>query len=305
MQVAQGVRPLCFDPQGEREPLLCSSATPWSGLPFELHQTVPSDQAGPVTPPAGQRQLRIIVGGSFEVVMRAGGRYIRHRSLPGAMSFHCGAGPRPVRVVGSAQAVVVRLDDAWLKRLTPQGVPPTGLLGVTSSDETACALAQAMCREVEGGAPTGALYAESLSTALLAYALDRVPLGAAPMRVSGALGDGQRRKLQRYIDERLMEDLGLAELAAVCGLRPRHFTTLFRRAFGLPPHRYVLRRRLQRGAELLTHSGYDIAEIALRTGFSSQSHFTTAFRRAYGLTPRRFALERRKSVLAAKRPDAP
>jgi AraC family transcriptional regulator len=207
-------------------------------------------------------------------------------------------------VVGSARALVVSLSDAWLKRLMHEGTPPPGIHGVTSSDATACALAKAMCAEVSHGAPTGPIFAESLSTALLSYALDRVPLGSVSMQVSGALSDGQCRKLRRYIDERLMDDLRLPDLAAVCGLRPRHFTTLFRRAFGVPPHRYVLQRRLERGADFLASSAYEIAEIALRTGFSSQSHFTTAFRRAYGVTPRRYASSRRTSVMFEDRKSA-
>ncbi|MDD9965901.1 MAG: AraC family transcriptional regulator [Myxococcales bacterium] len=309
MQVAGRARPLSFDGAGEREPLLCSAATGWSGVPFELHQTVPSENAVPVTPPPGQHQLRVIVEGSFEVVMRAGGRYIRRRSSPGAMSLHSGTGSTTVRVMGSAKAVVVPLPEAWLRRLTLAGaLPQLGTHGLASSDVTACALAQAMCTEVERGAPTGALFAESLSTALLTYALERVPLAAGPMQVRGALSASQRHRLRRHIDERLMGDLRVSELAAVCGLGLRHFSTLFRRAFGVSPHRYVLQRRLQRGADLLAHSGCDIAEIALNSGFSSQSHFSTAFKRAYGVTPRQFAMDARTTVTIPdrnRRPNEP
>jgi AraC family transcriptional regulator len=305
MQAQGGVRPLSFDAAGSAEPLLRSAATGWAGLPFELHQTMPTEDAFRAAPPPGQHQLRVIVDGSFEVVMRSQGRYVRWRAVPGAMSFHSGVGPRPTRVVGSAKALVVELSEAWLKRLLHEGAPPPpGIHGVADADTTACSLARAMCAEVERGAPTGALFADSLSMALLSYALDRVPLGPAPMQVSGALSDGQCRKLKRYIDERLMEELRLPDLASVCGLRPRHFTTLFRRAFGVPPHRYVLQRRLARGADYLSSSGFEIAEIALRTGFSSQSHFTTAFRRAFGVTPRRYACSQRKVVLIENRRSA-
>lgn len=291
MQAQGGARPLSFDRSGVSQPLLNSSTTPWAGPPFELHETVPSEEAVTCAPPAGGRQLRVIVEGSYEIVLRDGSRYIRRRGVPGSMSFHSGEGPVPVRVVGSARTVVIDLPREWLRRVQHEGAPPQGIHSVAQGDMTARALAQAMCDEVSQGAPTGALFAESLSIALLSYALDRVPM--TTLSVSGALSEGQCRKLKRYIEERLTEDLRLPELAALCGLKPRHFTTVFRRAFGVPPHRYVLQRRLEQGANLLATSAYDIAEIALRTGFSSQSHFTTAFRRAYGATPARYARDHR------------
>ena len=181
------------------------------------------------------------------------------------------------------------LSPAWLGRLADEGAPRrlAASYRIAEPDETARALATAMCEEVARGAPTGRLFAESLSLALLGYALERVPI--SQMQVSGALSDGQCRKLRRHIDERLGEELRLAELAALCGLAERQFSILFRRAFGKPVHRYVLEQRLAQGARWLANGSYDIAEIALRTGFSSQSHFTTMFRRTYGMTPRRYA----------------
>jgi len=83
------------------------------------------------------------------------------------------------------------------------------------------------------------------------------------------------------------------ELSELVGLHPRHFSTLFRRAFGVTPHRYVIDQRLAEGARLLANGGQDIADIAFRVGFSSQSHFAAAFRQAFGKTPRTYAAEKR------------
>ena len=81
----------------------------------------------------------------------------------------------------------------------------------------------------------------------------------------------------------------LAELADVVSLSPRYFTKLFRTAFGTTPHRYVMRQRLAEGARLLARGRYDLADVAVRLGFCSQSHFTAAFRQVYGVTPHRYA----------------
>jgi AraC family transcriptional regulator len=99
--------------------------------------------------------------------------------------------------------------------------------------------------------------------------------------------------LSRYIEERLHEELRVNELAALCGVRSRQFSTLFKRTFGKSPYRYVLDRRLARGAELLRAADRDVVEISSRLGFCSSSHFATEFRRIYGVSPTRYARDHR------------
>lgn len=60
---------------------------------------------------------------------------------------------------------------------------------------------------------------------------------------------------------------------------------MFRATTGMTPHRYVLKRRLERARQLFEQVEFSIAEIAIMCGFSSQAHLTLAFRKEYGLTP--------------------
>jgi AraC family transcriptional regulator len=68
-------------------------------------------------------------------------------------------------------------------------------------------------------------------------------------------------------------------------LSPYHFVRVFKRWIGLAPHQYVMRRRLERGKELLEDTDLPIAEIALAVGCANQSHFSALFRRVTGMTP--------------------
>ena len=77
----------------------------------------------------------------------------------------------------------------------------------------------------------------------------------------------------------------LAELTGLCALSEFHFARAFRASFGLPPHRYLLRRRIQEALRQLPLSANSIASIAMNLGFSSQSHFTKVFREHTGMTP--------------------
>jgi len=88
-----------------------------------------------------------------------------------------------------------------------------------------------------------------------------------------------------YIDDNLQQHLRLAELAALTHMSPYHFARLFRRAAGMPPHRFVLHRRIDAATALLITSTSSIGSIARAVGFSTPSQLTTTFRRLTGVTP--------------------
>ena len=64
-----------------------------------------------------------------------------------------------------------------------------------------------------------------------------------------------------------------------------HFARLFKQSTGVPPHRYLVERRIARAKELLTTDHLSVAEIARAVGFRTASHFATVFHRAAGMTP--------------------
>ncbi len=87
------------------------------------------------------------------------------------------------------------------------------------------------------------------------------------------------------VDARYAEPLRVADLAAEAGLSRAHFSREFRRAFGEPPHAYLLSRRLERAAALLRSTDRSVVTICFEVGLSSVGSFTTSFSRAYGMTP--------------------
>jgi AraC-like DNA-binding protein len=83
-------------------------------------------------------------------------------------------------------------------------------------------------------------------------------------------------------------DIGLRELASNVGLSPSHLSAVFVAVAGVPPHRWLLRRRVERARELLTRTRRSITDIALSCGFSSSQHFSTVFKAQEGCTPTDF-----------------
>ncbi|KAA0985509.1 AraC family transcriptional regulator [Pseudomonas sp. ANT_J28] len=128
-----------------------------------------------------------------------------------------------------------------------------------------------------------------LTSSLAHEMLSHVLLGQVGMReglrLKGGLAAHQRRQLVEFIDNQLAEAISLGQLAALCALSEYHFARMFRESFGLPPHQYVLSRRLSRARELLRSTSQLLGDIALACGFASASHFTNRFRQASGGTP--------------------
>ena len=275
---------------------MSTASTPWAGVPFEVYHLGVAERIDSVTPPIGEHGLLVVLDGSLDLTLKCGEHEAALRAQKGTVFFMSGDDiPVVSSKSGAADVAAIRLPNEWFERALLAGPPEVfGRTEPLEHDETIDTLVHAMHREVAAGAPTGRLFAESLSLALVTYAVERVP--PSKLRVRGGLSDEQCRRIRGYIRDRLQKELSLIELSALVGLRPRQFSTLFRRAFGTTAHRYIIGQRVAEAARMLGSGDDNLAGIALRIGFCSQSHFTAAFRQAYGVTPGRYAAEHRKKV---------
>ena len=131
------------------------------------------------------------------------------------------------------------------------------------------------------------LAAESLANVLAVQLIRHVLAPRRPaLRRDGALPRGRLRAVVAYIEGHLDAGPTLEQLAAVVRLSPYHFAKQFKRATGLPPHQYVIARRVERAKQLLQGGDdFSLAEVAARAGFSDQSQFCRHFKRRVGVTP--------------------
>src|SRR5262245_42872839 len=88
------------------------------------------------------------------------------------------------------------------------------------------------------------------------------------------------------------EDWPVGRLANVSGVSEAHFARSFKEAFGVPPHRYLLTRRIERAKALLRDTDAPIIEITLQTGWNSLGTFGRVFRQEPERAPRTRAGER-------------
>ena len=93
------------------------------------------------------------------------------------------------------------------------------------------------------------------------------------------------RRVTEFIDDHLDGALPLAALSAEARLSQYHFARLFKQSTGLPPHKFVVRRRIERACELLIEGQLSIDAIARAVGFRTRSHFSMMFHRLTGSPP--------------------
>jgi len=87
------------------------------------------------------------------------------------------------------------------------------------------------------------------------------------------------------MDGRSQEDWPVWRLARVSGVSATHFARSFKQAFGVPPHRYLLTRRIERATALLRGTDLSITEIAFQTGWGSLGTFGRTVRDITGENP--------------------
>jgi len=87
------------------------------------------------------------------------------------------------------------------------------------------------------------------------------------------------------MDRAPCEEWPVARLARVSAVSPAHFARSFREAFGVPPHRYLLARRIERAVALLRDTDLPVTEIAFQTGWKSLGTFGRIFRDITGENP--------------------
>lgn len=168
------------------------------------------------------------------------------------------------------------------------GLPRDGnfgrLHGAIQRNRTIVAPINGLWDEARAGTGQLTLAADGLLLQLAGALLSLA--GAGPPRpAKGGLAPWQVRRVCDFIQSDLAADIGLAELAAILDLSPEHFCRAFKASTGLPPHSWLVQRRVERARELLAETRLTIDEIAFQVGYAAPSHLARVFRRQHGVSP--------------------
>ena len=115
--------------------------------------------------------------------------------------------------------------------------------------------------------------------------LSNLPLPETSDPSRGGLSPALKNRICDFIEEHIGEKISLGALSSMAGLSPNHFARAFQQSVGMPPHRYLLRQRVQHVEQMLRETQLPLSQIALAAGFSDQSHLARHFRRLTGMPP--------------------
>lgn len=283
-----------YSSQGRRVPFLAapdlrSADHPWRGFGFEEA----SSPGEPMPKHAWSKTTLIYVtDGLGSLRWKHRGVWHANRMERGTVSIM----RRDVEIDsavpdGSIPVMVLQLDGAKLETLAPAETLAIerALTSVqVAQDPQLAALLSAMRAEVRGGCRSGALYCESISTALLAYLAARYTLSDPARGQDMRLRPAEMRKLVDYVRENLSDGVSVAGMADLLGMSPSHFARTFKAGLGLSPYRFVMRERVEKAKTLLAGRTLSAGRVAAEVGFASESHFAKVFRQFTGVTPKRY-----------------
>ena len=158
--------------------------------------------------------------------------------------------------------------------------------GVSTEDSVVLHLLCALLPAMEKPAEIHPLFLEHIALALtvhVASVYGGIKPGAGMQR--GGLTSWQEKRAKELMTATLGKEISMDRLAAECGLSARHFARAFRQSTGVPPHRWLLKYRIDRAKDVLMHRGMSLAETAIACGFADQSHFTRVFTAMVGVSP--------------------
>jgi AraC-like DNA-binding protein len=149
---------------------------------------------------------------------------------------------------------------------------------------------RAFAAAVDSALPLDALAREEAVFEFVAEAVARYTTvrAAASVAVAQARVAASIARARMRIDDDPVAPVTLADLAEEAGLSRFQLLRSFARETGLPPHAYLVQRRIALARRLIA-GGLALADAAANAGFADQSHMTRAFVRALGVTHAQYA----------------
>lgn len=265
-----------------------ASGMRWQEIQIEQHQLTARDELAGVI---RDFQICLNLGEPTVVRWRTGGTCTERLVKTGQLSIASHGHERRVQWDARMDVLLISLSTKLFREMSEdvgrgRSLELTEHYGIDEPQIRTMALM--LHADLRSGFPAGALYGEQLGAALAAYLSTR--FGAEPVK-SCRKNVLPRTVLQRvfeYMEARLDQTLTLCELAGVANMSQFHFAHLFRNSVGTSPAHYLTGQRIAKARQLLMNPEITLGDVAVRTGFSSQSHLTAVFRKTVGVTPGRY-----------------
>ena len=117
--------------------------------------------------------------------------------------------------------------------------------------------------------------------------------GARPSESRGGLLAWQLNRVVDYIETHLAEKMMVTDLADLIDVSVGQMIRAFKVSVGVPPFRYIVRRRVELACTTMSTTREPLSQIAIACGMCDQAHFSRVFRRMIGMSPAAWRREQR------------
>jgi len=157
--------------------------------------------------------------------------------------------------------------------------------GVGVDDAVTRGLGLALLPAFKSGDEANCLFVDHVTVATAAHFIQAYGGKPASVRSDDRLAAWQEARIKEILSANLDGQVSVSSLAAECGLPVPRFTRAFQHSTGTPPHRWLLRRRIDKALDLLRRPRSTVAEVAVACGFVDEAHLRRAFSRMTGSSP--------------------
>ena len=274
------------------QPSQSSAAKGWRGVMLEYYQPVNTD----FTAVFSNHSVVVHFNGCIDLHQRCEGRSVLTQMRRGSITINPAGIEKTFQHAGGGDFVVVHISPSLLSCVARDSWDAGGeraelIHRFTTTDLDLESIVHKLWCEYQVDNVGSGIYAETLGAQLAIHLLrshSTLTGVAAPDVATARLQPAQLRVATEYIEENLAADLTISDVANAVQLSSSYFARAFRNTAGLPPHQYVVQRRIARAKALLRETAMPISSVAVRAGFSTHAHFCVIFRRLTGVAPRRF-----------------
>ena len=248
-------------------------------------------------PPMRDHMIVSYKQGDTPMERRFDGTWTQTKCAPGSISLLTQAQRSSWNWSQNINVCHIYLSDKLLTRIASEatdnevtGVRLKDILNV--EDPIITNSVEAIRQEASQGAMGGPLYAEAIATQLAIHLLRHyASIKINEINDGSKLSRHQERKITEFVDANLDQNIDMHKLATVAGLGQWSFSRRFRATFGIPPHRYLIEKRVERARKMIEDSATPLKQIASACGFSDQAHMTRVFQSRLNVTPGRLRRE--------------
>ena len=271
----------------DAQPIIHAHGQTFAGAMYQIRYDPPGDLDGPAL---GSLMLCLHIGAPARLACRRNGKHYRGSAVHGDIDIIPPHIPSRWEMLDSNDnsfllilPPVLLSTAAHAANLDPSHLDFRDRFQIRDAELES--LGWAMKREIETGGASGPLYLDGLAIAAASRIISRHSSAALPESKRPRLEGRRLKRVLALIEDELSNALTVDRIASVAGVSASHMAALFREATGIPVHRYVIERRVERAGALLRDTDLTIAEIAQAVGFAHQSHMARHMRRRLGASP--------------------